>query len=106
MGKVIDKNENRKDKNNTWCDFLTAVPEIEGNDYIECVPRNKEVICQMPWITFGVTVYREEDRKLLFLMDYFRIDQIVSEFIQEFRYFMPINIQHFVENNIADTSTW
>ena len=85
---------------------MTAVPEIEGNDYIEYVPRNKEVICQMPWITFGVTVYREEDRKLLFLMDYSRIDQIVSEFIQEFRYFMPINMQHFVENNIADTSTW
>lgn len=105
-GKSYCKNENRKDKNNTWCDFLTAVPEIEGNDYIECVPRNKEVICQMPWITFGVTVYREEDRKLLFLMDYFRIDQIVSEFIREFRYFMPINMQHFVENNIADTSTW
>lgn len=100
------KNENRDDKNNEWCDFLTAVPEIEGNDYIEIIPRSKEVIRKMPWITFGVTVYREEDRKLLFLMDYFRIDQIVSEFIREFRYFMPINIEHFVTNNINDKGTW
>ena len=92
-----EDNKNKSQKEKEWKDFLTAIPKIPGNDSVERDEKTGEIIRERPWITFGITVYNEEDRNLLYVLDYLKIDEIVSSCIQKFLYYMPVNIQDFVE---------
>ena len=93
------RNKAREDAENEWVDFLTAIPNFNGNI---CIKSTREIDDkeEQPWITFGVTVYDETDRQMLYMMDYFDIGKIIKEFIDEFLYFIPLNIKKFVTTNI------
>lgn len=93
------RNKAREDAENEWVDFLTAIPNFNGNI---CIKSTREIDDkeEQPWITFGVTVYDETDRQMLYMMDYFDIGKIIKEFIDEFLYFIPLDIKKFVTTNI------
>ena len=50
-----------------------------------------------PYLTFGVTIYDERDRKLLYELDYMRIDEIIKDVIEDFRFYFPFEMKEFVE---------
>lgn len=75
---------------------MTLIPQIEGNDDIIRNERTGEVIDEKPLITFGITIYDEFDRILLYVLDYLKIDKVISGCIQEFRYYMPVDIKEFI----------
>lgn len=91
-------NSKKKESNSQkrWIDFLTLIPQIEGNDNITRNERTGEVIDEKPLITFGITIYDEFDRILLYVLDYLKIDKVISSCIQEFRYYMPVDIKEFI----------
>ena len=58
----------------------------------------EEIIRSRPLLTFGVTVYREKDRRILYILDYLRIDEIIGNAIKDFLYYFPINILQYVQS--------
>lgn len=93
-------NAGKKNDKNKWTDFLTAIPIFEGNRYNEIDALTKKEIISLPYLTFGITIYNEEDKRLLYILDYFRIDEIIGDVIKDFLFYFPISIQGFVNNKL------
>lgn len=91
-----EKNQKREDPKYVWTDFLTYVPDFQENEYRKYEKYRGKVVKIRPWITFGITVYSEQGRKMLYILDYLNIGQIVSDCLKEFIYYIPVNMEKFV----------
>lgn len=95
-GKSFEKN--KKKSNTQWIDFITAIPKFHKNYFVMRDGLTEEIIRSRPLLTFGVTVYREKDRRILYILDYLRIDEIIGNAIKDFLYYFPINILQYVQS--------
>lgn len=93
------ENNNKKDSGNKWKDFITVIPDFEQNYYIERNPKSGKILRERPLLTFGITIYREEDRTLLYLLDCLEIDKMIGEVLHDFLYYMPIDLKQYVDSN-------
>ena len=89
----INDNKKKTDKNQIWSDFITMIPQFTGNEVKYRDDKNNWK--SIPWITFGVTIYSCIDKSLLYLMDYYRFDKLVTESIDEFLWFFPVVRESF-----------
>lgn len=94
--KSFEKNRNKR--NEQWTDFITVIPKFQKNYFIIREELTEKVLISRPLLTFGVTVYREEDRRILYILDYLRIDEIIGNAIKDFLYYFPINIHYYVQS--------
>lgn len=94
--KSFEKNKNKS--NEQWVDFITVIPKFEKNYFIRREELTEKVSISRPFLTFGVTIYREEDRRILYILDYLRIDEIIGNAIKDFLYYFPIDIRHYVQS--------
>ena len=89
----INDNNKKTDKNQIWSDFITMIPQFTGNEVKYRDDKNNWK--SIPWITFGVTIYSCIDKSLLYLMDYYRFDKLVTESIDEFLWCFPVARESF-----------
>ena len=88
--------ENNKKKSDAqWTDFITVIPKCQKNYYIKREKLTEEIQISRPLLTFGVTVYREEDKRILYILDYLRIDEIIGDAIKEFLYYFQFPSARF-----------
>lgn len=92
----FEKNKNKS--NAQWTDFITAIPKFQKNYFVRREELTEEILISRPLLTFGVTVYREEDRRILYILDYLRIDEIIGNAIKDFLYYFPVNILRYVQS--------
>lgn len=64
----LDTNAAKKSKK--WVDFISVIPKFNKNYYINKDPHTDKIIYDRPLLTFGVTIYREQDKKILYVLDY------------------------------------
>ena len=93
-------NEEKDKKNYKWMDFMTYIPEFVGNKYIEYDKESGKIRKERPWITFGITVYARKSSNMLYILDFLKIGQIITECIQEFKGYMPVKIEKFVKEKL------
>ena len=91
------QNMQKEDPNQKWSDFLTSIPRVGNNIYIQREALTEKVVGAFSYITFGITIYDEKDRRLLYVLDYLRIDKIVDKIIQDFLDYFPIDFKKFAE---------
>ena len=72
-------NNDKEKEEYKWEDFMTYIPEFVGNDYIEYDSETGEIVKQRPWITFGITVYASKSSNMLYILDFLKIGQIITE---------------------------
>lgn len=78
----INKNMCKGKLKEKWKDFITVVPKLGRNTYTR--KQNQYNTIQGPYITFGVTTNSLDERRLLYCMDYFRIDVFLSRCIERY----------------------
>lgn len=91
-------NTEKTDAEKKWIDFITAIPDFAGNHYIQKDEKTGEIIKARPMLTFGITVYEEADRALLYMLDYLRIDKTIGKLIYNFLYYFPISLLHYIKD--------
>lgn len=89
---------NEKKDSGKWIDFITVIPEFAKNNYVKRNKKTGKITKKRPLLTFGMTVYQEEDRVLLYLLDYLRIDKIIGEMIHDFLYYMPVDLRAYLKS--------
>lgn len=76
-----------------WTNFLTIVPSFNGNEFER---RYSEIVMKSyPLITFGVTTNSNKFDKLLYCMDYFSFDQMLSEMIDSYIKVFRVDVNKF-----------
>ena len=107
-------NKNKDESKKKWCDFWTAIPklgknkgkntrkDIDKNVYKEYNSVTDEVTVDQPYLTFGITIYDERDRRLLYVLDYLHIDEIISDMIDDFLYYFPVDFEKYAESRRLD----
>lgn len=98
--KSFEINKKKEKKESKWSDFMTYIPDFRENDYIVYDTKTDEIVKQRPWITFGITVYDKESSQMLYILDYLKIGQIITECFKEFKVYMPINMEEFVKEKL------
>lgn len=93
-------NNDKEKEEYKWKDFMTYIPEFVGNDYIEYDNETGKIVKQRPWITFGITVYASKSSNMLYILDFLKIGQIITECFQEFKGYMPIEMEKFVKEKL------
>lgn len=100
--KSFEINQKKEKKESKWFDFMTYIPDFRENDYIVYDTKTDEIVKQRPWITFGITVYDKESSQMLYILDYLKIGQIITECFKEFKLYMPINMEEFVKERLNE----
>lgn len=90
--------KNDKKSSNKWKDFITAVPAFGGNVYIKREALTEDIIIERPYLSFGATVYHEQDRMILYMFDYYQIDWFIGRQILKFLKYFPMNMDEYVEH--------
>lgn len=92
----LEMNEIKQDngKAKKWEDFLTVIPKFDKNYHIY----KKWEGWSRPLLTFGITVYNENDRKILYVMSYLKIDEMIGDMIEDFLYYFPIDVLRYVRS--------
>lgn len=97
-GLVFSANTDKVDHelNKRWTNFITIVPEFEGNNYhTNYSPNGRREKTSFPYITFGVTVNGKIYDDLLYLMDFFSIKDSIEAFIDNYLDKFPIDVGDF-----------
>lgn len=94
----LSSNKDKKEASQKWTDFITVIPKFDENNYIDKNEITGEIYKERPFLTFGVTVYREEDRDILYLLDYLKIDQFIGRQIAKFLHYFPISIKEYISS--------
>lgn len=73
-------------------DFITVVPQFYENKYVTVDKMTGKVSRELPIVTFGVTVYEEQKRAILYALDCLRIDQVIGKMLRQFLRYFPLNL--------------
>lgn len=99
----LKKNETKSEEEGEsvrkWTDFMTFIPQFSKNYFVEKNKQTEKIEKERPLITGGITVYSEEDRDILYLLDYLRIDEQIGDMMKNFLYFFPFNISDCIKND-------
>lgn len=90
-------NKNKENSEDKWRDFITVIPQFEKNYFLKKDSINEEVLLARPLLSFGITVYREEDRNILYMLDYLQIDKFIGRQINKFLHYFPIDVVEFIK---------
>ncbi len=93
-------NDQKEEETYKWVDFMTYIPDFNGNVYKSYDIQTDTIVKQRPWITFGITVYAKENSNMLYILDYLELGQIITDFFKEFKVYMPINMERFVKRRL------
>lgn len=93
----FDNNKNKFDPDKKWTDFITIIPKFKENYYVRREESTQKILFKRPLLTFGVTIYQEEDREILYLMDFLRFDNFIGRQVIKFLDCFPISIVEFIE---------
>ncbi|OUQ47384.1 metallophosphoesterase family protein [Lachnoclostridium sp. An118] len=85
-----DKTED--DLKHKWLDFITVIPQFEQNNYVIKDAVSEKISFSRPLLTFGITVYRDEDRDILYMLDYLRINRFIGRQINKFFHYFPMDL--------------
>ena len=91
-------NEKKNDEKEKWKDFLTAIPDFQGNIVKRTDIVTGKTVLDIPYITFGITIYKEEDRRLLYILDYIKINEIIRDAIEDFLFYFPVDLEEFLKS--------
>ena len=92
----MEANKKKENDQRKWVDFITVIPEEYNNYYIKKNEKTGNKIKERPILTFGITVYEEQDQNLLYIFDYLRIDKMLGELLHNFLYYIPVNLLKYV----------
>lgn len=98
--KSFETNQKKSKEESKWADFMTYIPDFRENDYTVYDTKTDELVKKRPWITFGITVYDKKSSQMLYILDYLKIGQIITECFKEFKVYMPIDMKKFVEEKL------
>lgn len=98
------KNEKKtgRRRKRKWYNFMTVIPRFKNNIYEKEIDPEGEIIEKRPFLSFGITIYREEDNFLLYIADYFRIDKVIGEMIDEFLRYFPVDLKDYLDKTIKN----
>ena len=85
--------EQKLDNNDIWKNFITTAPDFSENVYHRKVSKNKYK--NYPYITFGVTIDNHDYDALLYLLDYYRMDIILSDILKTYVRCFDIDMDEF-----------
>ena len=83
-----------------WKNFITVVPKFDNNIYHKKV--NKNNYKDYPFITFGVTINDNKFDWLLYLMDYYKIDLVISDLLKAYINCFMIDLDDYAKNIRGD----
>ncbi|WP_278951011.1 metallophosphoesterase family protein [Anaerobutyricum hallii] len=86
------------EKGAQWVDFITCIPQCPKIGFIELDERTQKVKKERPYLTFGVTVYDEKDRDILYILDYLRIDWFIGRQIAKFFKRFSIDLKQYADS--------
>lgn len=95
--KSLKKNDENPEEAK-WVDFITCIPKCVKNNYVEMDETTQEVKEKRPYLTFGVTVYDEKSRDILYILDYLKIDWFIGRQIAKFLECCPISLSEYVKS--------
>ena len=95
--KSLKKND-KNPEDARWVDFITCIPKCVKNNYVEVDETTQEVKEKRPYLTFGVTVYDEKSRDILYILDYLKIDWFIGRQIAKFLECCPISLNEYVKS--------
>lgn len=95
--KSLKKND-KNPEDARWVDFITCIPKCVKNNYVEMDETTQEVKEKRPYLTFGVTVYDEKSRDILYILDYLKIDWFIGRQIAKFLECCPISLNEYVKS--------
>lgn len=93
----INKNNKKTDQKSKWKDFITIIPKFERNIYRVYDSKKDIYIKERPILTFGVTIYDQEDKEMLYLLDYMDIQDVLGRLINQFLYYFPFDIKKWAK---------
>ena len=93
----FDDNQNKSEPDTKWADFITIIPQFKENHYLKMEENTQKILFKRPLLTFGVTIYQEEDREILYLMDFLRFDHFIGRQVIKFLDCFPISIVDFIK---------
>lgn len=105
---VYSLNKKINPLNTSWDDFITIIPRF--NNYAQDIRVSKKNNVRRPILTFGISIKDIQERKdiiVLYLLAYLRIDDILTNIIDEFIRVFDIEVKDFLvqiqktRNNIA-----
>lgn len=93
----IANNNQKSNKTTLWEDFITIIPDFSYNIYTKRNIQTDKKEDDKPYITFGITIYDVEDRSLLYVWDYLRLDKTVGDIIRDFLFVFPLDMNNYVK---------
>lgn len=76
-----------------WEDFITIIPDLPENDFYVLRQHIEE---GRPFLTFGASIKAKEYKSILYCLDYYRFDRILSTLLQRYISRIPISMEKFV----------
>lgn len=76
-------------------DCLIASLPFDANQNIKRDIRTGIVSQDKPWLIFGIAITKEKDRRVLYLLDYLRIDKIIGDCCRSFLYDLSIDLESY-----------
>lgn len=76
-----------------WKDFITIIPDLPENDFYILRQHVEE---GRPFLTFGASIYVREYKNILYCLDYYRFDKILSTLLQRYISRIPISMEKFI----------
>lgn len=91
---IYSANSEYCEKKTKWLDFITIVPDFIENTFTVDKQHVQET---RPYITFGASITSEKFRNILYCLDYYRFDKILSTIINRYIAKIPVKIDEFVK---------
>ncbi|MCM1362729.1 MAG: metallophosphoesterase [Clostridiales bacterium] len=91
---IYSANPDSCNKKTKWLDFITIIPDFIENTFTIDKQHIQET---RPYITFGASITSEKFRNILYCLDYYRFDRILTTLIHRYITKIPIDIHKFVE---------
>ena len=92
-------NENRlrciENNSGKILDYLVACPLFHVNRNIKRNLKTDVIALDKPWLIFCITITEEKDRRVLYLLDYLRIDKIIGDCCRSFLYNFSIDLESY-----------
>lgn len=82
--------------NSRWCNFITVIPNFDGNVYF-CTEKRKKKRRKFPFLSFGISIVSEEMNGLLYYLNSYSIENIIGSVISDFLDYIPLDLKIFCE---------
>lgn len=91
---IYSANPDSCEKLTKWYDFITIIPDFLGNKFTIDKQHIQET---RPYITFGASITSCKFRNILYCLDYYRFDKILTTLIHRYITKASVDIRKFVD---------